>query len=473
MVNLANVVSGGRKPGLKALLVAFLVTLMFVPVTFVTALIEERQQRAQQVTDEVGRIWGGRDQTIAGPFLAVPYETGRKRHVVLLLPEALSIDADIRTEKRYRGIFEVPVYQADISVSGRFDAAELQPYFADATRVFANEAFLVLNLSDPRGLRSNMTLSWDGDTRTFRPDSKLDVFRRGGIHAMLGRPLKEGGAQGSQSGSAENEAGEAQTARSAESVAGRAFLPGASSSASSVDFSFDMKLNGSRTLKFLPAGRATEIALRADWPNPSFSGGFLPAEHELRTDGFSARWQVPDLARNFPQSWRAGAAPEMQSALVGVNLHRGVDFYQKVARSTKYAILFFGFTFLAFFLTEIVSSARIHPVQYLMTGAAQVIFYLLLLSIAEHVGFDKAYGAASAATILLVTFYGGSAVRSVSFALVLFIVLVATYALLYNLLQAGDYALLFGSVAAFLGLAVTMLLTRRVDWYGLTDAEPS
>lgn len=486
MVSLGNIASGARKPGLKALLVALLVTLMFVPVTFVTSLIEERQQRAEAVTGEVGHVWGGRDQVVAGPFLVVPYETERfktrqgepqaelQRSYAVVLPEKLAIRADIDTEIRYRGIFEVPVYQAKISVSGQFEAAELAPWIGDATRVLAEEAFVVLNISDPRGLRSTVTLAWDGAARAFRPGPRLDVFGQGGIHAML-QAVAPAGETSTATPAAASGAGteEEEGAEERGGVRAPAKLPGAAAPGAPVTFSFDLTLNGSRTLKFLPVGRSSEIALAADWPGPSFSGGFLPTEHDVTTRGFTASWQVPDLARNFPQSWRAGEEPEMDAALVGVDLHEGVDFYQKVARSTKYAILFFGFTFLAFFLTEIMSSARIHPVQYLMAGAAQVIFYLLLLSIAEHVGFDTAYAAASAATILLVTLYGGSAVRSAAFAVVLFIVLVATYALLYSLLQAGDYALLFGSVAAFLGLAVTMLLTRRVDWYGLTEPERS
>lgn len=477
MVNLASLSSGARRPGLKALLVAFLVTLMFAPMQFITMLIEERQHRAEAVTEKVGRIWGGRDQVVAGPFLVVPYETAKhgdgkdrkrdrtQRHFAVVLPEELQIDADILTETRYRSIFEVPVYQAKISVSGRFQPDELASYLDDATRILADEAFLVVNISDARGLRNKVTLSLNGGEHPFRPGSPMDVFGKGGIHAVLRSTV----ARQRREGSPPADDVEDSTRRS-DAQATPVALPGAAPGAP-LNFAFDMVLNGSRTLKLLPVGRSTTISLDADWSSPSFSGGFLPAEHEVRADGFTARWEVPDLARNFPQSWRAGNEPEMAAALVGVSLHKGVDFYRKVARSTKYAILFFGFTFLAFFLTELMSAARIHPVQYLMTGAAQVVFYLLLLSLAEHVGFDKAYGAAAVATVLLVTMYGGAAMRSAVFALVLFFVLVAIYALLYSLLQAGDFALLFGSLAAFLGLAMTMLLTRRVDWYGLTRPE--
>jgi inner membrane protein len=220
-------------------------------------------------------------------------------------------------------------------------------------------------------------------------------------------------------------------------------------------------------LQFAAAGEETGIVAKGNWPHPSFQGNFLPVAREISAQGFTASWKVPHLARNLPQ---AQPAPDnliggLSQASFGVSFYQPVNFYQLVERALKYAILFIGLAFLSFFLIETLSGSRIHGVQYLLIGAAQVVFYLLLLSLAEQIGFDLAYLWAAGATVVLISAYAWSAFKQSSRALVVFAVLSTLYALLFLLLKQEDYALVIGAAAAFAAIAVTMFVTRNVDWY--------
>ncbi len=454
----------GEARGIKAIGVSLLVLVMFVPMLFVSGLIEERQERAREARGEVGNAWGGGTQTMAGPFLVVPYDrrvsvreddtvTERIEHYfAIFLPDDLTIEGNVETELRYRGIFDVSVYTGDFEIAGRFEAPDMTPFIQASDTILWDQAFVTLNVTDTRGIRNVLKLDWSGATVDFLPGPGVGIYGMTGIHAPLDSTT-------------------GQTANS---------------------FRFDLRLAGSEGLRFVPLGRDTRIAISSTWPHPSFEGGFLPSERNVTTQGFSAEWQIPSLARSFPQSWKVNSAVMQQSyyevsesephhaataamreAAFGVDLRPAVDFYQKVARSAKYAILFFAFTFLAFFLYETLLPARVHVVQYLMVGLSQCIFYLLLLSLAEQIGFLWAYMVAAAANIGLITIYASSVLKHKRFAAVIFAVLLTIYALLFSLLQSQDYALLFGSIAAFVALAATMFLTRSVNWYGEEEPEPA
>ena len=223
-----------------------------------------------------------------------------------------------------------------------------------------------------------------------------------------------------------------------------------------------MGLNGADRMTFAPAGRETTVRMISDWPHPSFDGTFLPKDREITPDGFSATWEVPHLARDIPQVARGEA---QLGAEFGVSFYNPVDFYQKVERAAKYGILFIALTFVTVLLTERLSGSRAHPVQFLLIGVAQCIFFLLLLSFSEQIGFAIAYLVAGAATIGLIGVYGRIGLGLGRHVRVLVGALVTLYATLFMILRSTDYALLAGSVLAFVALALVMILFRREDWF--------
>jgi inner membrane protein len=230
---------------------------------------------------------------------------------------------------------------------------------------------------------------------------------------------------------------------------------------------------GSRELSFSPLGRRTTAGMASEWASPSFFGAFLPTDRKVGKNGFSASWVVPFLARGFGQSFQTSddAAAAILTPASGVRFYQPVDHYQLVERSLKYAILFIALAFLVFFVVETVSPRRLHAVQYALVGAAQALFYLLLLSFSEHIGFANAYLVASAATIVLTGLYAVSALANKLRAAVLTAILAALYTLLYIILNAEDYALLIGSSLLFVALAATMYVTRKIDWYRAAEPE--
>jgi inner membrane protein len=237
--------------------------------------------------------------------------------------------------------------------------------------------------------------------------------------------------------------------------------------AGSFEFSFPLELNGSLSVFFAPFGRETEVALKSNWNSPSFQGAWLPATRSVKSDGFEATWIIPSLGRNYPQRWRSSSNPEatISSSLFGVDMISPVDHYRMAQRSVKYQFLFLVLTFASLWLFEIRTRTRIHSVQYLFVGAGMCLFYLLELSLAEHLGFVAAYTIASAAVIALITTYSAAMLKTFKRAAIIGAVVTLLYTFLYILLMIQDYALLIGSIGLFLALATTMFLTRNMDWY--------
>jgi inner membrane protein len=229
-------------------------------------------------------------------------------------------------------------------------------------------------------------------------------------------------------------------------------------------------LKGSEGVQFAPLGDETVVTVTSPWERPSFIGAYPPSDRTLGTDGFSAAWNVSSFGRSYPHTWYSDvpvSRDTIRASLFGVSLHEGVDLYTQVSRSVTYAVLFILVTFTVFFLFEILTGLRLHPVQYLLIGSALALFYLLLLSLAEHIGFPLAYAIATSMIILLITGYSVSVLQQKIRALLIFFVLLALYGYLYFVLSLEDYALLFGSLLVFALLASVMYLTRRIDWYAL------
>jgi inner membrane protein len=233
-------------------------------------------------------------------------------------------------------------------------------------------------------------------------------------------------------------------------------------------------MGGSSRLVVVPAGDETVVSLSSPWPDPSFDGAWLPGQRQVGAGGFDATWRVLNLARNFPSHWTDRQVDErrLSASAFGVSFLSPVDTYRTNERAVKYQLLFLGLTFLCFTLIELLAALRVHPVQYLLVGLALCLFYLLLLSLSEQIGFSRAYPIAAAAVVVLVTAYVRSVLATPARALVIGGFLSALYGFLYVLLQIQDYALLVGSAGLFAVLGAVMWLTRRVDWYALGARTP-
>lgn len=246
------------------------------------------------------------------------------------------------------------------------------------------------------------------------------------------------------------------------------------SEARDIPFEITVEVNGTRDLRFTPAGNETLVNLRSPWPHPSFAGAPLPQDRTITGSGFTSTWNVPYYGRSFPALWfvntvnREQLTQSIAAASFGVALVRPVDIYQQSERAVKYAALFIVMTFVIAFLWEIIHGVLVHPVQYLFVGFALCVFYLLLLALSEHVGFDAAYVTAATANVGLIAWYWNWVIRGgARHGLLMGVVLSALYGYLYLLLRLEDYSLLAGAVGLFVMLAAVMFLTRRIDWYTL------
>jgi inner membrane protein len=215
------------------------------------------------------------------------------------------------------------------------------------------------------------------------------------------------------------------------------------------------------------------VDLVSNWRHPSFSGAWLPAEREVRGEGFTATWLVPFLGRGYPQAWTRVDEPydRIVASRFGATLVLPVDHYRMSERSTKYASLFLILTFALLWPFGALTGVCVHPIQYLLVGGAMCVFYLLQLSLAEHVGFVAAYILAAFGVVGLVATYTKAVLRSATRGAVVGGSLGLLYAYLLALLSLERYALLAGSLGIFVFLAAVMHLTRWIDWRTLAHAE--
>jgi inner membrane protein len=440
-----------RQPGVKFIIVGILSVMLLVPTLLVWALVEERADRASEVATKIAAGWGG-EQVINGPYLAVPFSVNRSQtnsagtvtwarviEWALVMPQQLTVDAALQTEARRLSIYSLPVYNAKLSLKGAFGADIMASLGQIEGEPDLDRAFLVMNIADITGIRSNADIRIDGAAPVaFEPGM------RGIIALKPGNGQYYGEASASTTGinrpidRAQIEKGFA--------------------------FAMDLSLNGSGRFSVAPAGQTTSLAVKANWGDPGFEGTFLPETKTITPNSFAATWTIPYLARGIDRIV-SGTTMPLGSALMSVNLVEPVKFYQVVTRTLKYSIGFISLTFFAVFIIELKSGRAVHWVQYVLTGLALVIFYILLLALAEHIGFGISYGVAATLTTLLIALYLGAATTRGS-GVALAVLLGLTYTIMYLILREDEYALLAGAIISFVTIAATMYFTRNIDWSG-------
>jgi inner membrane protein len=426
---------------LRLVIIGFLALLLQIPIGMVSALVQERQLRRDEAFEGVTSKWG-RTQHITGPALVVPYthrwlETTTQgivrthetaRHAVFL-PDRLDVRGDIASETRQRGIFSVPVYRAKLELAGEIRIPDLAALGIDPKLVDWKHAQLSVGISDVRAIRDAEPLVWRGGNVELLPDAGRFAEAGSGIHAVVD----------------------------------------ASPGKDALAFTLPLALAGSLGIHFTPMGRDTQVSLRSNAASPSFQGNWLPAEREVGKDGFRAHWKIPFLGRGFPQAWSSTESwkEAIDATHFGVEIRTPVDHYRMAERSVKYAGLFILWTFAVVWLVETLAGVRVHPIQYLLIGAALCLFYLLELSLAEHLGFGIAYAFASLSVVGLVAAYARAVLGRTGRAAIVGAGVAALYGYLFVLLTNEDHALLAGSLALLVALAAIMFVTRKIDWYAL------
>jgi inner membrane protein len=436
---------------IKLIGVGVLILLLLIPLGMITGVLSDRLSRRNEAVADITSSWG-KQQCVIGPVLGIPYQykfktvkevagpDGKleKREVeetavaiAYFLPELLNVSGDAQTQMLHRGIYDAAVFRADVKLSGKFAPPDFGALKIEIKDVQWKDAFVTIAINDLRGTRQGLVLDWGGAKKPLLPGSQVPGYTTGAT-AMLGdgKPIN---------------------------------VP--------VEFSIPIDFNGSEGIYFAPFGVQNEAVLKSNWPDPAFRGAFLPADRSVRADGFDAKWKVSYYGRDYPQSWTSRTGNErfttqaVSQSMFGAQFLSILDAYRYVERSIKYGVLFLVLVFTAFFLFEVTARQKIHPFQYLMVGAALCLFYLLLLSISEFLGFGYAYLIAAVASTLLITWYCrfflGGGVRT----LMIGAGLAGVYTFLYITLRQQDYALLMGAIALFIVLAVVMYVTRKVDWY--------
>ncbi len=412
--------------GLRLLIIAVLSLLLLIPANMIHSLVQERQQRRDAAVQEISEKWG-ESQIITGPILSIPLQDSTKVYFAHFLPEALVIEGSIDPEVRYRGIHEVALYNSSLDISGRFSYPDFNLINGEVQDIRWDDAFLTIGISDMKGIKDVAGIRWNQEEYAANPGVISNDLINSGISI---RPSLSNAINGG------------------------------------FEFSTSLSLNGSSKLMFTPVGKTTDLGISSTWQNPSFTGNFLPESRQISASGFDAKWKILHLNRNYPQQW-VGSQFNPSTSTFGVDLYLPVDEYQKTTRTVKYAIMFISLTFLSFFLIELLTSNNIHPMQYLLVGFALLLFYTLLLSLSEHIGFRNAYILSSTGIIGLITVYSRSVLRTVHHTIIVLGILILLYGFLYIVLQLQDYALLIGSLGLFVTLAGVMYLTKNIDWFSI------
>ena len=445
--------------------IAFLTLLLMIPLASVENIIESRSERQYEATNNIAESWG-KAQTISGPALVVPYEvwedqkefiiakdSGEKQEVVrreyytrhkIILPAEVNFDARLDPEIRYRGIYRLALYAAPVSIQGHFALPLPADFGKNIHAIHWENAWLALGISDLKSIFEESPMQWNGKPALpYQPGTKLGGVLGAGFHAAV--PMQQDAA-----GTRQN-------------------------------FSMQLNVRGSGGLSFTPVGEKSRITMAGTWPAPSFQGNLLPQERTITPQGFTAQWAISNLTRSYPQmsdleskvlfnsssDYEASeGASHRKSAITsfttGVNLHEPVSLYRMTLRAVQYAELFIAVSFVALFAFEMITRQRMHLLQYGMVGLSMSLFYLVLLSLAEHIDFSLAFTAASAVTVAMNSLYIAAATQKKKWGALMGVLLTALYTLLYSLLRMEDNSLLLGTALVVLMMAVLMFVTRKL-----------
>ncbi len=434
--------------------IGLLIAVLIAALSSIGRLVVERQARRDAVIQDIAQSSSG-EQQLTGPMLIVPYEKTEQewrendhgdrhleeRHLtgqIHLLPEALLIDGNMRTERRTRGIYEARLYHANLKIKADFAVPPQYGVGSNSAAFRFGIPYFAVGVTDIRGIESPLRATLDGSPLALLPGTGTALLA-GGLHADIPSMHPE--------------------------------------KATHLQLAIELPLLGTSGFHVVPLGRETQVNATSNWPHPSFTGDFLPVERKVGANGFEAHWATSFFSTNLEEVLQRcddhdqASCAAFNGRQLGMSFIDPVDQYLKTDRAIKYALLFITLTFAGFFLFDALKKLPVHPVQYGLVGAALALFYLILLSLSEHIGFGMAYLLSSAACVSLIAFYASHVLKSIARGLGFGSGLAVLYGCLFGLLTADDYALLMGSLLIFALLTAVIVLTRNVDWSKLGAQE--
>ncbi|MBD1364821.1 cell envelope integrity protein CreD [Mucilaginibacter sp. ZT4R22] len=416
----------------KLSVITLLILLLLIPSSWIQGLIDERQESQIKMGNQVSDRWSG-SQLVQGPVLILPYKkqlaAGKESlGYIYVLPEDVRIKANLKTELFKQGVFDVTVYNSKVGVQGSFSQPNLVKLGIDPALVMYDKARLLFSISDLKGLKNNPSVKVQGQSYVPEPTSgEVNPFEKS---LQVGFTLPATG---------------------------------------SIAFSYDLDLKGSNDINFLHIGKTTEVEYTSDWKTPKYNGRYLPDTRDTTASGSSAKWHMLYYNRPFPQQWLnddsvLNSPKALAEATFGVKLQLPIDEYRKVMRTNKYSTLIILLTFVSLFLTELIRKQRIHLFNYTLIGAAMIVYYILLLSFAEQIGFNYAYLLSSTATIGLISFFTASLLNNKAAAALFAFILTVFYGFIFIIIQLEEYSLLVGGIALFIIVAALMYFSRKINW---------
>ena len=449
----------------KLAALAAITLLLLFGLGLIEDVVHDRQRYRSMTAQGVANSLAG-PQTLVGPMIhsacveSWDVATGhaderrateqRREFLLTAMPEQLTLQSGAAMQERSRGLHKVNTYNLKAHITAQWGSlASLQPQATvKGSRMQCGAPILMMAVGDARGIRTAQ-LTLGEQTLPLKPGTFHPTYSRG-LHAALPEVVRD--------------------------------------QPHGLSVTLELELVGTERLAIVPLGGNTEVQMRSSWPHPSFAGRFLPSEREVKADGFNARWRLSALATTAQQDIANGkkvcdaastagsdhalaATAERDCAdSFSVAFIDPVNPYSLSDRATKYGVLFIALTFVAVGLFELMKKLRVHPVQYLLVGSALCSFFLLLVSLSEHLPFGVSYAIAATACVLLLAYYASHMLGSLARGVPLGAGIALLYGLLYVLLQLEQTALVVGAIALFMVLTAVMVLTRNVNWYGLAPA---
>ncbi|MBC7565456.1 MAG: cell envelope integrity protein CreD [Pedobacter sp.] len=427
--------------GLKLFLIGVLTLILLLPSSWVQSLISERKQNQDDATAEIASKWSG-TQLIESPVMQLPIKTFTKGidtagkitfregiSTVYILPENLNIKSEVIPEILHRGIFDAVVYNSTVQIEGSFSSLEIKKSGINTDMILWDKVKIIAGLTDFKGLKNSPKVMIGDTAYTAEPDFAAENLFANSLAVQINFTEKK---------------------------------------SSAIEFKYSFDLRGSGELNFMHLGRNTSVDVSGSWNNPSFTGSYLPVKRKITDKRFSGNWKMSNFNRPFPQQWQGNSSSikkdAKEKATFGVKFMLPVDQYQKIMRSAKYAILVILLSFVSLFFIELLRKTPVSILHYLLIGAAMCIYYTMLLSFSEQVGFDLAYLIASLATITLVSTFIGAFLQNRRTAFVFSAILGIFYSFIYVIIQLQDLALLFGSIGLFIIVACLMYFTVKINW---------
>lgn len=426
--------TNSSKQLIKGVVVLAMILFLLIPAILVTSIVRERKDRKVDVINAVAKNWATA-QTVSAPYIVMPtnnVKLNQDKEQFYLQAADNTIDTKIDMKNVNRTIFVIPTYNSVQKMEGSFTPADYDKLLATATQINLDKASLCINITDVKGIAESPTITVNNKS-----------------YPLISTVINNGNQQ----------------------VLSIALALLAWDKLTPLNYTINLKLRGTESLQYLPTAAFNKISISSNCKDPSFTGNFITEDKTITDTNFVANWTISNIQTSVATV--ATALPNIENIKFGVTLTNGVDSYVKTERTSKYAILFIALTFALFYLIELVKGTALHPIQYMLIGVALIVFYTLLLSISEILGFNFAYLIASAATITLITMYAKQAMQSIKNALAVGGVLTILYGYIFWILQLEDVALLMGSIGLFIIIAIAMKFSNKINHQATPTALPN